>query len=262
MRLILPLDVSTINLYIAHLARSNYSYSTIKSHISALSFQHKARNLADNTNSYIVKRTVLGTKGKLQSQRIKPISRDLLHKCVKTIDKILYDPHYIAMYKSLFTLAYYACLRAGEAVDSNGTRHTITYSNTIIADTKVTLKLDTYKHSKDQATCVLTALPSLEYCPVKLLRNYVAMRNGYSGTLYRHPNGSPTKRTEFAKVLKQCVKYLGLCPENYNTHSLRIGRATDLALLGIPDHIIKATGRWKSQAYLKYIRFEDFHLPM
>ena len=47
----------------------------------------------------------------------------------------------------------------------------------------------------------------------------------------------------------------------YNTHSLRAGRATDLAIVGTPDAIIKETGRWTSNAYVKYVRFNSFVLP-
>jgi hypothetical protein len=41
---------------------------------------------------------------------------------------------------------------------------------------------------------------------------------------------------------------------NYTLHSGRIGGATALAAAGVADSAIMATGRWKSDAYLRYIR--------
>ena len=64
-----------------------------------------------------------------------------------------------------------------------------------------------------------------------------------------------------ARHLKDLVAAVGENPEDFNTHSLRVGRATDLALAGTSDAIIRQTGRWKSNAYLAYVRFDLFHLP-
>jgi hypothetical protein len=40
----------------------------------------------------------------------------------------------------------------------------------------------------------------------------------------------------------------------YTLHSGRIGGATALAEAGAADSVIRAAGRWKSDAYLVYIR--------
>jgi len=40
-------------------------------------------------------------------------------------------------------------------------------------------------------------------------------------------------------MLKKIVTRIGLRERNYNTHSFRIGRATDLAITGVPDDVIK-----------------------
>jgi hypothetical protein len=41
---------------------------------------------------------------------------------------------------------------------------------------------------------------------------------------------------------------------NYTLHSGRIGGATALAAAGVADSAIMAAGRWKSDAYSRYIR--------
>ena len=40
----------------------------------------------------------------------------------------------------------------------------------------------------------------------------------------------------------------------YSGHSFRIGAATTAAAVGVEDSMIKTLGRWKSAAYLAYVR--------
>jgi hypothetical protein len=47
---------------------------------------------------------------------------------------------------------------------------------------------------------------------------------------------------------------MGLDPDRYRTHSLRIGGASMMAAAGRPDYEIQKQGRWKSLAFLEYIR--------
>ena len=58
------------------------------------------------------------------------------------------------------------------------------------------------------------------------------------------------------------MKLGGLGPAGYNIHSLRVGKATDLALGGASDAVIRESGRWASNAFLKYLRFEFLPLRL
>ena len=60
---------------------------------------------------------------------------------------------------------------------------------------------------------------------------------------------------EMNKVIKQTARtFSGLNPAVFETHSLHIGGASALAASGINDSIIQIMGRWKSSAFLRYIR--------
>ena len=50
------------------------------------------------------------------------------------------------------------------------------------------------------------------------------------------------------------LKKAGIDDKNYSGHSFRIGAVTTAAQKGIEDAIIKSLGRWKSLAYLEYIK--------
>jgi hypothetical protein len=54
--------------------------------------------------------------------------------------------------------------------------------------------------------------------------------------------------------IKEIAKRRGLDPKRYKLHSLRVGGASTLAAAGKPDHFIQKMGRWKSLAFLGYIR--------
>ena len=55
-------------------------------------------------------------------------------------------------------------------------------------------------------------------------------------------------------AIKRVAREMGLDPQRYHTHSLRIGVASMLAAAQVPDYMIQKLGRWKSVAFLEYIR--------
>ena len=62
-------------------------------------------------------------------------------------------------------------------------------------------------------------------------------------------------------TLKSAVQFCGQDPRRFDTHSFRIGRASQLAADNASDLTIRATGRWKSNAFLEYIRPHSVILP-
>ena len=56
------------------------------------------------------------------------------------------------------------------------------------------------------------------------------------------------------KHIKATAARMGFNQAFFSTHSLRIGGASALAAAGVPDYIIQTMGRWKSLAFLMYIR--------
>ena len=58
----------------------------------------------------------------------------------------------------------------------------------------------------------------------------------------------------FNACIKRIARDCGLNDALFSTHSLRIGGASALAASGVPDYVIQLQGRWKSLAFLDYIR--------
>jgi hypothetical protein len=58
---------------------------------------------------------------------------------------------------------------------------------------------------------------------------------------------------EFLKELKAACAAIGLNPALFATHSLRRGSVSDQFANGVPDKVIKYSGRWRSNAFEAYI---------
>ena len=67
-------------------------------------------------------------------------------------------------------------------------------------------------------------------------------------------NGNMLTRSMFSATIRKVLLELKLNPHCFNTHSFQIGAATSTKQAGISDAHLKALGRWKSPAYLKYVR--------
>ena len=261
----LPINAHIIALYITHLWRSNLKPSTIRTYLSAISYFHKINEQEDPTNSYFVKQVLKGAtrSNKLVSKQLKPFSKTLLLRVFNNIEKLYAFRYEQYLYKALLSLSYYACLRAGEAVISNSDNHTLHLDNIdIVSNNSITLKFKSYKHCNSPTTkFIINPASNTIICPVKNLSNFLALRPNSPGPLFIFIDGTPVTRTHYSEFIKYAVNFIGLDPSNYNTHSVRIGRATDLALSGVSHDIIKRTGRWSSSAYLNYIRLDNFILP-
>lgn len=86
---------------------------------------------------------------------------------------------------------------------------------------------------------------------------YLQARVHKPGHLFQMPNGSPVPRSIFTEKLSTALKFCGLDPSRYKGHSFRIGAATHAADKGMSDAQIRAMERWKSNAFLKYIRLQS-----
>ena len=89
------------------------------------------------------------------------------------------------------------------------------------------------------------------------MATYIALaspEDPYTTPLFCFSNGRPLTRLRLLKRLHRQLKQAGYQPHWYNTHSFRIGGATSAAEAGVSQATIQQLGRWRSQAYRRYIR--------
>lgn len=91
-------------------------------------------------------------------------------------------------------------------------------------------------------------------CAYRHLKEYLRLRPKIEGQLYCHLNNKNVTRFQFLSVLRSALKFLSFNPNEYNTHSFRIGAATSAYLEGKHEEDIKFMGRWSSNSFKSYIR--------
>ena len=166
--------------------------------------------------------------------------------------------------------AWFFMLRAKEYCDSNGVDNDMVLRGADLRFTtdgvvegskepnEVTMQFR--KTKSDQLAFgeskTLKATGRQRLCPVEAL---VRMRKkwptrfqkGHSDSLkplFRWSSGQALKRTEVQSLLQQAARGVGLPPERFMSHSLRIGGATALYQSTGEIEVVKRMGRWSSSA--------------
>ena len=85
-------------------------------------------------------------------------------------------------------------------------------------------------------------------CLVSALLAYLAVHPSRGQHLFVWEDGKPLSRSELGHLLKKALEAAGLETSRYSGHSLHIGAAA-----GVPNHLIKVLGRWRSQAFQLYV---------
>ena len=113
-------------------------------------------------------------------------------------------------------------------------------------------KADPYKKGVD----IVIGRTDTDICPVGALLAYLAQRGVAPGPLFVFENGSSLSRTALVDHVRAALRSQGISAERYLGHSFRIRAATAAAAVGIEDSTIRSLGRWKSDAYTRYIRMD------
>ena len=260
-----PASPEAVALFTIHLSQKKLAIRTIRTYTSAISYIHKINNFPDPASSFLVAKTIQGLQNQnTQSVRspLLPITRVILHQLIDNIPTCCHSTYHRYMWSALFHLCYHGCLRAGEAVVSSTPEHTLKVHQVQVSQSHITINFKSFKHSGDATPSVtIQADPNPARCPVKALQAYLAVRPQVDGPLFIETNATPIHRTQFTAFLKSVLAGTTLDPDSFNTHSFRIGRATQLAQDNHSQETIRSAGRWKSSAYIRYIRSDNIHLP-
>lgn len=257
----LPVECHDVGLYLSHLTTLGLQPNTVQSHLSAISFVHKINNCGDPTQTFLIKKLMTALHRKIPCiDKRRPVSVTLLKLLISDLNFIHTSAYDVAMFSAMYSLAYSACLRVGELAVSNHKDNTIQLSqiNEVIINSETTairIYFSQYKHSDgDKPILEINAQVNDKLCPVKMLKNYLNLRPSLPGPIFLSSSGKPISRQQFVNALHTSIKFRSLDPSFYNTHSFRIGRCSDMMSNGFSDAQIRAVGRWKSNAYKRYIR--------
>ena len=254
----IPISQNKMLFFISFLSLKGLAAATITTYVSAVGYIHKILNLPSPTDSFLVQK-VLASVNRISpslDSRL-PITLIILHQLIQAVPSVISSPYHIQLVKAMFLIAFYGLMRVGEiAYSSTSKNPTISMSEIEISPNHLIIKILHFKHNKSgrPLEILIKRQPDSQFCPVVNLCQYLKVRGLTPGPVFIFPDGKVVPRTFFSTKLKHCLNFLGLSPVLYQSHSFRIGSASLLASMGLSDSQIRLLGRWKSDAFKKYIR--------
>ena len=246
----LPATPATISVYLAHMADSGLSVSTIVQTWAAIRKAHAERGHA--LAEYVIQRTLSGIRRRLG---VAPAKKSpivdlvaLLGSCPATDLRGIRD-------RALVLLGWFGAFRRSELVALT------------VADVKrVRLGLEvTVRRSKtdQEGKGLVKGIPfaiNPDLCPVSALDAWLAASGIAGGVVFREINKygqatSPLCGQAVARIVKQLAAASGLDPDKFSGHSLRSGFVTTAASKGKSiDAIMRQTGHKSVEVLMGYIR--------
>ena len=267
----LPACPYTFSAWLAGASLNDQSASPTEMRCSSVAFFSKIASASDPMDTQIVKITKESIKRKLgfKNKPKEPLQQDQVDRvvCYLISKNNLHD----LANSFRIALAYEGTLRCDDYKDMLFGDFILT--NEFVRVFLVNTKTDTYKEgqwttfaaSARQTSAYQLLLKLLQQLSSHLTANQImewpVMFHDVKRPVMSHDNSGTVDSTLVAKVsyndflseLKTACQAVGLNPASFGTHSLRRGSATDQFLHGIPDKVIKLSGRWKSNAFERYI---------
>ncbi len=260
----LPATPHTVASYACFLATKTSSYQYILNHLNAVRLLHRFNGFSfDTLDSFDVILTKRGLKRLLgiMSRQKHPITPELLLQIRRYLDTSL--PSHAAIW-ALFCTAFFSFLRksnltAASANSFDPTRH-LTRQDIKFTNHGAVLRIrwtKTLQHKEGLLLIPLPSIPGSALCPVSAIAHFFALVPAPpSAPLFCLPTASshrPITFSTFTACLKRLISTIGLDPANYSPHSFRRGGATFAFQSGVPEHLIKLHGDWRSDAFRAYL---------
>lgn len=260
----MPIPVSRLILFLAHCYRCNLAQSTVTTYISALSYLHKVAGHPDPTHSFVIRKMLQGyLRDKHSSDCRLPITAEILKCIVRSLPYTCHSAYSRNLLETMYLFAFHAFLRVGEMTNTSPTQnHNISVCDVQLHIPKesqhetLVISMRSFKGHYGKRVFQIEVLPNSdsEVCPIRAYKAYMVLRGREPGPLFAFPGGTAISRRFFTDNLKFSLQWAGYSPDKYKGHSFRIGAASAAAAMGISDERIQLMGRWRSDAFKKYIR--------
>ena len=265
-----PITVSNLCRYAAFLGRE-HCYSTVRQYLNVVRILHMENGhkdpLVDNFKLHCVLLGIKRTKGNVVSFKLPLSPQDLL------------DMHNRMNLQSVpdlqiwcaFVTAFFGVLRISAVSVTSVTRwdveNTVRRQDLRITPNGCSMEL---RHSKTnqfkehRQTVVLPLIPDHPLCPTTSLVRFISVSGNVPGeypllTYQCAHEFMPLTQDVVRRRMQSLLASMGLESARYGTHSLRRGAATWLMVCGVPLHVIKTLGDWKSDCVFQYIKPDVLH---
>ena len=271
----LPISLTQLIAFIAHLSLSRKQASTIGVYISGLAFLHKSKGFPDPSDCFIIRKMLEGCRRDRPGvpDVRHPLTYDMLTQAVGGSHVVCHSLYESCMFRAAMVLAFYGFLRVGEFTAQSANKSSgrvlqmsdITFKTAMskgqqTKQVHVTIRFSKTDQRGRATTLVLSETKVKATCPVRTLEEYLALRTPGLGQLFWHFDKSPLTRYQFSAVVKKSLSSHNISSDGITSHSFRIGACTHFAMAGVSDDDLKKMGRWASSAYQRYIRIPSMLL--
>ena len=236
------------SLFLAYMIDKGMQSGTVRSYVSAIKKILVNDGYKWNDNKVLL--SSLTKACKLINDHVHtrfPIHCSLLELILFEIGRIYDTQYYLeCLYKAIFAIGYYGLLRVGELTEGP---HVVKACNVHLGTNKDKLLLVLYSSkthdegSQPQKVKITANYAERSgkyfernFCPFKLMEHYISVRGSYESleeNFFIFSDRSPVTAETARKLLKKIIRVLGLNPDFYDMHSLRIGRASDVIRYGL-----------------------------
>ena len=255
-----PVSPSIVFLFLTQQVSRGVAGRSLLSYCSAISFVHKLRNLPDPTNSLAIRKLLIAAKKHNPSGDLRlPITSDILSKLLQVLPGLITSHYELKLLSALYLVCFHGCFRIGELLPKSQCQKGLVIQfkdlqmhSSVMASKHHYMNLILH-HSKNLQPGTSTRVSISSKITVDAMREFLKLRGRESGPLFSFPGGLPFLRSRFDFTLKLAVRACNL-QGRYLGHSFRLGAATEAAARGWSDSQIRQLGRWRSNAFLNFIR--------
>ena len=255
--------------FVASLASEGLKHRSIKTYLAGVRHLHIQEGRGDpfapvlHRLHYVLRGVKRAQGDRAEGRReCLPITPPILRKLREVWNKDAANPDHVMLWAAC-CLAFFGFLRAGElTIPSDATfdpQVHLTWGDIAVDIPKdprvlgVTIKASKTDPFRKGITIFLGKVAS-DLCPLSAVLAYMVSKRCRSGPLFTFQDGRPLTRQRFVVAVRSALASAGVDAKQYAGHSFRIGAATTAAARGLEDSTIQTLGRWKSLAYLEYIR--------
>ena len=237
-----------IELWIAQLSSKGLHHNTIRSHLSAVKYHCTRYDIPHSLDSPRINLLLKGLAKSSTTTTASAAAVTTNHlKLLTKVSRALHNKKDHYQFIAMLAVAFYGFLRPSEYCITPSNHH-LSWNDVQFSKKgkQARLSLRSFKHSKGKSTIVLH--PAKICCPIYWLKRYRRL----FAKCHRTPLFDITAKN-FHGVLKNLC-HTAKIKTKLTPHSFRHGGASWASKQGWPDARIKAHGRWRSDAYKRYVR--------
>ncbi len=255
--------------YVSRLAGEGLKHRTIKAYLAGIRFLHVAEGADDPFQPSLLRLHYIlrgvkrceAERGAERRPRL-PVTPGILRQLRRIWERESTQPNRTVLWAAC-CLGYFGFLRMGEMTvptqDGYDPKVHLNCDDVHVdnAEAPKVLRVSIKQSKTDpfrKGIDIFVGKTFSDLCPVSALLSYLVERGTAKGPLFQLSDGTFLTRQRLVEEIRQALNKAGIDSRAYCGHSLRIGAATTAAVNGMEDALIKTLGRWRSLAYLEYVR--------